>query len=147
MKGFHEGFLKQVEDEITSIKFPTEPKMVGCENFGGSRHNNSRCGGRGGFGGGNNGCSDSDGFVVSRSFVSNSSDDRDMGRGGFSGWGGGRRGGRDDYGVRGDRGNFRDYGPRPEPYIPQLLQTRKGAYSSTSQKGSISASTKISLSS
>ena len=34
MKGFHENFLTQTEKELTSIKFPPEPKMVHfvCEN-------------------------------------------------------------------------------------------------------------------
>ena len=112
------------------------PNTPGFDGDGGSGFRGNR-----GFGGGNSGGGDTDGFVVSRSFVNSSSDDRGRGRGGFSGrgGGGGRGGGRDgdredfggrgdrgDRGDRGERGSFGDDGPRPEPYIPPTPSDQEG---------------------
>ena len=107
--------------------------------YGGFRSNRGRGGDGGsnrGFGnrgsGGGGGGGDTDGFVVSRSFVNSTSDDRGRDRGGFSGGRGGFRGGRgdrDDDGGQdfegGGRGDRFDEGPRPEPYIPPAPSTNE----------------------
>ncbi|KAI6651658.1 vasa A [Oopsacas minuta] len=97
----------------------------GGSGFGDSDGGSSRGFGSRGFGGGGGGGGgDSEGFVMSRSFVNSSSDDRGRGRGGFRG---GRGRDRDEdgggefnnFGGRGGGGErFGDDGPRPEPYIP-----------------------------